>query len=83
MNRCNVCEQNDKDSCVCVPYGCECFKIDLEEHDKHIRKKAIDEFETRILSNCSLILKDGERVIVIRQDIFKFIIEQMQKGEVK
>ena len=44
------------------------------------RADAIDEFETRILSNCSLMLKDGERVIVIRRDIFQFISEQMKKG---
>lgn len=44
------------------------------------RADTIDEFETRILGNCSLTLKDGEKVIVIRQDIFQFISEQMQKG---
>ena len=53
----------------------------LDGHDKQIRADAIEEFETRILGNCASMLKDGERVIVIRQDIFQFISEQMQKGK--
>ena len=41
MNRCNECKH--KNSCVCVPYGCECFEFDLAEHDKQIRAEVIDE----------------------------------------
>lgn len=40
MNRCDECKH--KDTCVCVPYGCECFELDLEEHDKLIRADAIE-----------------------------------------
>lgn len=49
--------------------------------DKCMREnynKAIDDFETKILGNCASMLKDGERVIVIRADIFKFILEQLK-----
>lgn len=71
----------------CPLYGvgtdelCEDYCSDMADFIEEIRADAIDEFETRILGNCSLMLKDGERVIVIRQDIFQFIAEQMQKGE--
>ena len=41
MNRCDECKH--KASCVCVPYGCESFEIDLSEHDKQIRAEVIDE----------------------------------------
>ena len=43
-------------------------------------KQAIDDFENKILSNCAGMLKDGDRVIVIRMDIFKFILEQLKDG---
>ena len=46
MNRCDACKH--KDSCVCVPYGCECFELDLEEHDKQIRT---DAFADCVLEN--------------------------------
>ena len=46
MNRCDECK--NKDSCVCVPYGCECFEIDLEKHDAKVRADAIDECITFI-----------------------------------
>lgn len=46
MNRCDECKH--RESCVCVPYGCESFEIDLSEHDKQIRAEFIDEFT----SNC-------------------------------
>lgn len=54
--------------------------VDLVEHDAEIYNKAIDDFESKILGNCSAMLKDGERVIVVRMDIFKFIIEQLKRG---
>lgn len=41
MNRCDECKH--KDGCVCVPYGCECFEIDLEKHNAKVRESAIDE----------------------------------------
>lgn len=47
---------------------------------REIYNKAIDDFETKILGNCASMLKDGERVIVIRTDIFKFILEQLKGG---
>lgn len=41
MNKCDGCKH--KDNCICVPYGCECFELDLEEHDKQIKAAVIDE----------------------------------------
>lgn len=43
MNRCDECKH--KDNCACIPYGCECFELDLEEHDKQIKAEVIDEQE--------------------------------------
>ena len=37
MNRCDECKH--KDSCICIPYGCECFELDLEEHDSNLLDK--------------------------------------------
>lgn len=54
-----------------------------EEGKKVGYNKAIDDVETRILGNCSAMLKDGERVIVIRMDILKFILEQLKDSERK
>lgn len=42
--------------------------------------KGIDDLENKILSNCASMLKDGDRVIVIRMDIFKFILGQLKDG---
>lgn len=59
-------------------------KVFQENYDKEIReeerKNTIDEMESRILGNCSVMHKDSERVVVIRFDIFKFIVEQMKGG---
>ncbi|MBQ0112436.1 MAG: hypothetical protein KBT03_04820 [Bacteroidales bacterium] len=61
MFRCDGCKH--KDSCVSIPYGCECFELDLEEHDKHIRAKAIDECIDVIdycvtISECQGVLRE-------------------------
>ena len=53
--------------------------IDLEEHDAKVRRDAIDELVSRILSNCTL-KSTGEMVLEIRMDIFNFIVNQL-KGE--
>lgn len=42
--------------------------------------KGINDLENKILSNCASMLKDGDRVIVIRMDIFKFILGQLKDG---
>lgn len=53
MNRCDECKH--KDNCVCIPYGCECFELDLEEHDKQVRAEVLDElFNTEIRSEMTL-----------------------------
>lgn len=48
-------------------------EIRLEE-----RNKAINDLENKILNNCTSKYIDGERVIVVRNDIFKFILEQLK-----
>ena len=65
----------------------ELFQAILEKHPSLMeeirveeRKRVIDEFESRILGNCSIMYKDSEGIIVVRQDIFKFIVEQMKEG---
>lgn len=52
MNKCDGCKH--KDNCICVPYGCECFEIDIEEHDKQIRTEVIEEAIHK-LDNCAAI----------------------------
>lgn len=42
MNRCDVCKY--KDSCVCIPYGCECFAVDIVEWKKQIKIDTINMF---------------------------------------
>lgn len=58
--------------------------VDLVNWEKEIRaderEKTLREIETRLLSNCSMMYKDNKKVIVLRGDIFKFIIERMKKG---
>lgn len=52
MIRCDECKYKGK--CVCVPYGCECFELDLEEHDKQIRADAIDKFVDKFIKRTQL-----------------------------
>lgn len=56
----------------------DCNSID--EVAYKLYNKGIDDFESKILGNCSLMSKDGERVLVVRMDIFKFIIEQLKES---
>lgn len=42
--------------------------------------KGINDLENKILNNCTSKYIDGERVIVVRNDIFKFILKQLKGG---
>lgn len=46
MDRCDICKHQD--GCVSVPYGCECFEIDLAKHDAQVRADVIE----KIISEC-------------------------------
>lgn len=71
----NKADKEHKEMCnSCI------HKVSKEDIDA-IRADAIDEFENKILGNCSVMLKDGERVIVIRQDIFKFVRDELKENK--
>lgn len=90
MNRCDVCEHND--SCVCIPYGCENFELNLEKHDARIRADVINEALT--LCTYSRQLNDEEydkgfedgvalvrrRLRQMRVTLVQKRLKQMQKG---
>lgn len=69
---CNKCVYSTRDG-NCRKWDCEYKTVE------DIRTEVIDEFENKILGNCSVMLKDGERVIVIRQDIFKFVRDELKE----
>lgn len=66
MNRCDECKH--KDGCVCVPYGCECFELDLEEHDKQIRAEAIDEFQEWLKTRIVGLDRSNNEVMVVGKE---------------
>lgn len=74
MNRCDECKH--KDGCVCVPYGCECFELDLEEHDAQIRADAIEEVKESI--NEHLFNSPMMNPIMTRNEILLFL-EQLKE----
>lgn len=46
---------------------------------KSIYNNALDDFKNKILSNCSLTTIEDEKVIIIRQDIFEFMLKELRK----
>lgn len=79
MNRCDVCKNIDR--CVCVPYGCECFEIDLEKHDTETYNQALEDFEMKIKKCCSLAGScDFDDMAEIKEQLIK---KQTFKGAEK
>lgn len=88
MDRCDICKH--KDSCVCVPYGCECFEIDLSEHDKQIRAEVIEEVNI-ILKNMYLEISNtvngndytskNDLVTVVASKCRRYVSEKLKEQE--